>query len=133
VTALRFNKSGTVLASGSKDTDIIIWDVVGEAGLYRLLGHHDQVTGVAFIDSGKKLVSCSKDSYVKVWELETQHCSQTVVGHRSPCPSLVCLYTDARSGNCLHFNFFEFLLQRGGVVYRCKPVTGAASCRLNRQ
>jgi U3 small nucleolar RNA-associated protein 12 len=44
VTALRFHPSGSLLASGSKDTDLIIWDVVGEAGLYRLRGHKDQVT-----------------------------------------------------------------------------------------
>ena len=35
VTALAFDKNGTRLASGSKDTDLIMWDVVGEVGLYR--------------------------------------------------------------------------------------------------
>ena len=35
VTALAFDESGTRLASGSQDTDLILWDVVGEAGLYR--------------------------------------------------------------------------------------------------
>jgi U3 small nucleolar RNA-associated protein 12 len=35
VTALAFNEQGTQLASGSQDTDLIVWDVVGEAGLYR--------------------------------------------------------------------------------------------------
>lgn len=35
ITALTFDESGTRLASGSQDTDIILWDVVGEAGLYR--------------------------------------------------------------------------------------------------
>ena len=44
MSALRFNPSGALLGSGSKDTDIIIWDVVGETGLYRLRGHKDQVT-----------------------------------------------------------------------------------------
>ncbi len=42
VTALRFNSSGALLASGAKDTDVIIWDVVGETGMFRLRGHHDQ-------------------------------------------------------------------------------------------
>ena len=35
VTALTFDKTGTRLASGSNDTDLIIWDIVGEVGLYR--------------------------------------------------------------------------------------------------
>lgn len=43
VTALRYNKIGSLLASGSKDNDVILWDVVGEAGLFRLRGHRDQV------------------------------------------------------------------------------------------
>ena len=29
------------------------------------------------------LISSSKDTFLKVWDLETQHCVQTVVGHRS--------------------------------------------------
>ena len=50
VTALRFNASGSLLASGSQDTDLILWDVVSEAGLYRLRGHKDQVTDLVRID-----------------------------------------------------------------------------------
>lgn len=44
VSALTYNKLGSLLASGSKDCDIILWDVVGETGLYRLRGHRDQVS-----------------------------------------------------------------------------------------
>lgn len=43
VTALRYNKVGSMLASGSKDNDVILWDVVAETGLFRLRGHRDQV------------------------------------------------------------------------------------------
>lgn len=43
VTAMAFNKTGSLLASGSTDTDIIVWDAVAETGLYRLKGHRDQV------------------------------------------------------------------------------------------
>lgn len=35
VTALAFDQDGSRLASGSQDTNLIIWDVVAEAGLYR--------------------------------------------------------------------------------------------------
>lgn len=35
ISALAFDERGTRLASGSQDTDLIIWDVVGETGLYR--------------------------------------------------------------------------------------------------
>ncbi|ESQ55947.1 hypothetical protein EUTSA_v10024329mg [Eutrema salsugineum] len=83
VTALRYNKLGSMIASGSKDNDVILWDVVGETGLFRLRGHRDQVTDLVFLDSGKKLVTSSKDKFLRVWDLETQHCMQIVSGHHS--------------------------------------------------
>ncbi len=35
VTSLAFDRDGVRFASGSQDTDLIVWDVVGEAGLFR--------------------------------------------------------------------------------------------------
>jgi len=35
VTALAFDERGTRLASGSQDTNLVLWDVVGETGLFR--------------------------------------------------------------------------------------------------
>jgi U3 small nucleolar RNA-associated protein 12 len=37
VTALAFDEQGTRLASGSQDTDLIVWDVVAEAGIFRFV------------------------------------------------------------------------------------------------
>ena len=44
VTALRYSHSGAQLASGSQDTDVILWDVIGETGLFRLRAHTAEVT-----------------------------------------------------------------------------------------
>lgn len=95
VTAGRYHPSGALLASGSADTDIVVWDTVAESGLYRLKGHRDGVTDVVFLSVGgagasgaggvrlpNGLASCSKDTLVKLWDLDTQSCVQTVVGHR---------------------------------------------------
>lgn len=35
VTALTFDDTGSRLASGSQDTELIIWDVLAETGLFR--------------------------------------------------------------------------------------------------
>ncbi|KAF9170002.1 hypothetical protein BGX21_009742, partial [Mortierella sp. AD011] len=93
VTALAFDKSGSRLVSGSKDTDLIVWDVEGEVGLYRLRGHKDQITSVRFIsrpsivEGGKPtdgyVLSSSKDTLIKLWDLSTQHCMETLVAHRN--------------------------------------------------
>ncbi|KAJ2782603.1 beta transducin [Coemansia javaensis] len=93
VSALAFDATGTVLASGARDTDVIVWDVVGEVGLHRLRGHKDEVTGIAFLAHGAAgavtagaaghIVTSSKDTLVKLWDLRAQHCVQTLVTHRS--------------------------------------------------
>ncbi|KAJ3511496.1 hypothetical protein NLJ89_g4068 [Agrocybe chaxingu] len=100
ITALAFDKAGTRLASGSQDTDLILWDIVGEAGLYRLRGHRDQITAIQFLAIANNqsststaaatglLLTASKDTFMKVWDLSTQHCTQTVVAHRSEIWSL---------------------------------------------
>lgn len=80
VSALRFSRCGAWLASGGNDTDVCVWDVIGERGVCKLKGHRGQVTDVVFVRDGKVLVSGSKDSFVRVWDLDTQHCCQTVVG-----------------------------------------------------
>lgn len=36
ISALNYNSSGTLIASGSQDTEIIVWDIVGNHGLFRL-------------------------------------------------------------------------------------------------
>ncbi|KAL8278427.1 hypothetical protein RQP46_009117 [Phenoliferia psychrophenolica] len=99
ISALAFDAAGTTLASGSKDTDIIVWDVVGEVGMFRLRGHRDQITGLAFIAAKPDgdaealndesavhppthVLSSSKDTFLKLFSLATQHCVETVVGHR---------------------------------------------------
>lgn len=94
VSALTFDESGTRLASGGKDTDIVIWDVVAEVGLFRLRGHRDQVTRVSFLatsklseeadtsDTPSYIVSSSKDTLLKIWDLTTQHCVETLVAHK---------------------------------------------------
>lgn len=51
VSALRFNWDGSLLASGSQDTDIIVWDVAAESGLYKLRGHQDEVTDLVRVHS----------------------------------------------------------------------------------
>ncbi|CAM9911372.1 unnamed protein product, partial [Phaeothamnion confervicola] len=84
VTAGRYSGSGDLLASGSADTDIVVWDTVAEAGLYRLRGHKDGVMDVAFLSAVARglmhgLASCSKDTLVKIWDLDSQLCVQTII------------------------------------------------------
>jgi U3 small nucleolar RNA-associated protein 12 len=49
VTALLFDPTGHLLVSGSKDTEIVIWDIVAEQGLFRLNGHRDEITDLNWL------------------------------------------------------------------------------------
>ena len=78
---------GHRLVSGSRDTSVIVWDVINESGLYRLQGHKGPVTNVAFMPTTRNqrsrnvVVSSSKDTFVKFWDLNVQHCFKTLTGH----------------------------------------------------
>jgi U3 small nucleolar RNA-associated protein 12 len=94
---LAFDNSGVRLASGSRDTDIIIWDLVSETGLFKLRGHKDQIVGLCWIypeasaenrdqeesgmdlgeSTGSFILSASKDATVKLWDIDSQHCLET--------------------------------------------------------
>ncbi|KAJ3314266.1 hypothetical protein HDV04_000632 [Boothiomyces sp. JEL0838] len=90
VTCLAFDSKGARLASGSADTDVILWDVVAEIGLNRFKGHKDQVTCLAFIEDQipnstnnlNHLISGSKDTLVKVWDITAECCVENIVSHR---------------------------------------------------
>lgn len=38
-----------MLASGGRDTDVILWDLITESGLYRLRGHKVREEGFQFV------------------------------------------------------------------------------------
>ncbi|EPS45083.1 hypothetical protein H072_885 [Dactylellina haptotyla CBS 200.50] len=104
VTTLCYDSSGTRLASGSRDTDIIVWDLIAEVGLYKLRGHKDQITGIEFLHFKAEdfpddvvpqstfehgyLLSTSKDTLIKLWDLSSQHCVETHVAHTGECWAL---------------------------------------------
>lgn len=91
VTELCFDATGNRLASGSRDTDVVLWDIVSEDGIARLRSHQDQITGLAFImtssegeggKTGDLLLSAGKDGLIKVWDLSTNFCVETHLAHR---------------------------------------------------
>lgn len=88
ITALSFDANGTKIASGARDNEIIVWDLISEAGLFRMRGHSNAITGLAFCASGSALISTSKDTLVKVWDLITQHCVETIVIHHAEITAL---------------------------------------------
>lgn len=90
ITSIGFSSNGCIMAAGSMDTDITVWDVPMERGLYRLRGHRNQITGLKFLSKNglNHLISCGKDSLIKIWDLATQHCIETLINPSGEVSSL---------------------------------------------
>eukprot|EP00299_Pterocystis_sp_00344_P011204 c5181_g1_i1.p1 GENE.c5181_g1_i1~~c5181_g1_i1.p1 ORF type:complete len:405 (+),score=93.42 c5181_g1_i1:54-1268(+) len=70
--------SQDVVASGSRDCSIIVFDVATASVVCRLEGHDNWINQVIFHPIGAKLLSCSDDKSIKVWDLAAQRCVRTI-------------------------------------------------------
>ncbi|MBO0701132.1 MAG: WD40 repeat domain-containing protein, partial [Zavarzinella sp.] len=80
VFALAFSPDGKILASGSFDKTIKLWDVASGKEIRTLSGHTKQVVSLAFSPDGKRLASAANPFFgdaepapgeVKTWEVAT--------------------------------------------------------------
>src|ERR1700722_510555 len=78
IDALAFNSTGTLLASGGRDSNIKLWDIRSGSELRSLAGHLSNVTSLAFSRDGRTLVSGSLDATIKFWDVETGRESRTM-------------------------------------------------------
>jgi glucose repression regulatory protein TUP1 len=69
VTSIALSPSGRLLAAGSLDTLVRLWDTQTGKLVDKLRGHKDSVYSVAFAPDGSWLVSGSLDKTLKIWDL----------------------------------------------------------------
>jgi len=81
VTSLAFSPNGQVLASGSRDNSIALWNPKLRELLLSFNGHSGTIWGLAFSPDGNTLVSGSVDKTVKLWETNTGKELATLKGH----------------------------------------------------
>ncbi|MEO0767961.1 MAG: NB-ARC domain-containing protein [Cyanobacteria bacterium J06649_4] len=75
--------SNQLLASGSADQTIKLWDISNKTCKKTLTGHQHWVSSVAFHPKKNLLASGSYDRTIKLWDLDTYDCISTWKGHGS--------------------------------------------------
>ncbi len=81
VHSVAFSPDGQLLASGSCDNTVKLWNVSTGECLETLQGHADWVWSVAFSPDGQLLASGSSDFTVRLWNLNTRQCLKILKGH----------------------------------------------------
>ncbi|MEW5860520.1 MAG: serine/threonine-protein kinase [Cyanobacteriota bacterium] len=88
VTSIAFSPDGQLLASGSNDETIKLWQPITGKEIRTLTGHSDWVNSVAFSSDGQILASGSKDMTIKLWQPITGKEIRTLKGHSFPVNSV---------------------------------------------
>jgi WD40 repeat protein len=88
---LAFSPLGQVLASGSREGKIILWDLENNMKQHVFEGHQGNVTALDFSKDGKLLGSSSADQTIKIWDLETKSELGTLTGSGGGVLSLAFL------------------------------------------
>ncbi|ORX90173.1 hypothetical protein K493DRAFT_410036 [Basidiobolus meristosporus CBS 931.73] len=81
VYALACNRYGSILASGSPEKVVRVWDPRSGKKITKLTGHTDNIRALLISDDGQLLLSASSDSTIKLWSLSAQRCINTYTTH----------------------------------------------------
>src|SRR6266849_422702 len=81
ILSVTFNPSGKLLAAGTTDGEIRLWQTTDGTPLLTCQGHTDWVWSVVFSPDGTILASGSQDKTIRLWDVNTGECRKILQGH----------------------------------------------------
>ncbi|KAJ3188501.1 hypothetical protein HDU82_004073, partial [Entophlyctis luteolus] len=88
VTSVAYNHDGSLIASGSEDNTVRVWNALSGALVSELKGHSEKVTSVAFNHDGSLIASASYDETGRVWNPLSGALVSELEGHFLPVISV---------------------------------------------
>jgi WD40 repeat protein len=85
-----------MLASGSDDRTIKLWDVHSGQCTGTLQGHKQDIFALSFSPDGRTLASAARGNDVKLWDVNAHRCLTTLVGHQDMVFT-ICHHPDGRT------------------------------------
>jgi pre-mRNA-processing factor 19 len=81
---MKWHPDGLILAAGTEENTVAVWDVKQQATVATLTGHEGAVQALSFSNNGYYLATGSKDGTVKIWDLRKPLNIQTLQISESP-------------------------------------------------
>merc|ERR1712032_1155483 len=66
---MKFHPDGLILAGGTEEKTVAVWDIKDQVTVATLSGHEGDVTALSFSENGYYLATASQDGTVKLWDL----------------------------------------------------------------
>lgn len=71
------NPQGSLIATGSSDESVRLWDARSAHSVAQLVAHQEPVTGIDFSPDGTLLATSGLDGLVRVWDVAARQCLRT--------------------------------------------------------
>jgi U3 small nucleolar RNA-associated protein 13 len=78
---VKFGRAERVLATGSGDKTVKLWNLDDFTCVKTFEGHTNSVLRVDFLNMGMQLVSSGSDGLVKLWNVKDEECATTMDNH----------------------------------------------------
>lgn len=93
VWTVRFGRAERVLATGSGDKTVKLWNLEDFSCIKTFEGHTNSVLRVDFLNAGMQLVSTASDGLVKLWNVRDESCAATMDNHEDKVRSNAIVMT----------------------------------------